>query len=75
MASADHPGRAGRSKLLAIGPIKVKEIVVPSVRHSGRISNDVSIETVPFHKIRHLCSSKPLCRYSAPGPADRGAVH
>jgi hypothetical protein len=40
--------------------------VISEAPSDCRISTAVSHESVPFEKIRHLCSGKPLGRFEPP---------
>ncbi len=60
------PEDPGRVDLVRMGPIKVLDVVQPSVPQDGTVCNVASIDAVPFEQVKHLCSGKPLVRFPQP---------
>jgi hypothetical protein len=59
MSPVNDPGAPGR---IMLGPVKVVEVLTPPPPAEQRVTESLGNETVPFEKIRHLCSDKPLRR-------------
>ena len=66
MTPAKDPGAVEQIRM---GPIKVVEVLTSSPPAGQRITDSLGNETVPFEKIKHLISPKPLRRAdpNAPG--------
>jgi hypothetical protein len=59
MTPAEEPGAVER---IRIGPIRVVEVLTSRPPAEQRVTDALGNETVPFEKIRHLISPKPLRR-------------
>ena len=60
----------GSIELLRIGPIKVVEVFTSPTPTDIPVANSTTCDSVPFSDIKHLCSGKPLARFT---PADRNS--
>jgi len=56
---------------IMLGPVKVVEVLTPPTPAEQRVTEALGNETVPFEKIRHLCSDKPLRRADLNDPGSR----
>jgi hypothetical protein len=68
MIPANDPAPADR---IMLGPVKVVEVMIPPAPTEQRVTESLGNETVPFDKIRHLCSDKPLRRADRNDPGAR----
>ncbi|MHC4767696.1 MAG: hypothetical protein ACYTEI_03165 [Planctomycetota bacterium] len=59
MTPANDPGRIEQIRM---GPIKVVEVLTSPAPSEQRVTEALGNETVPFEKIKHLISDKPLRR-------------
>ena len=58
----------GSIELLRIGPIKVVEVFTSPTPTDTPVANSTTCDTVPFSDIKHLCSGKPLGRFTPAEP-------
>lgn len=49
---------------LRMGPIRVVQVFTASAQDDRKITDRLGYESPPFSQIRHLCSGKPLGRFS-----------
>jgi hypothetical protein len=59
MTPANDPSRIEQ---IRFGPVKVVEVLTSPAPSEQRVTEALGNETVPFEKIRHLVSAKPLGR-------------
>ncbi|MHC4080916.1 MAG: hypothetical protein ACYS15_16635 [Planctomycetota bacterium] len=59
MTPANDPGPIEQIRM---GPIKVVEVLTSPAPSEQRVTEALGNETVPFEKIKHLISDKPLWR-------------
>ncbi|MHC4129985.1 MAG: hypothetical protein ACYSWT_18625 [Planctomycetota bacterium] len=65
MTPAEEPGAIEQIRM---GPIKVVEVLTSPPPAEQRITESLGNETVPFEKIKHLISPKPLSRADQDSP-------
>jgi hypothetical protein len=68
MFPGNDPASADR---IMLGPVKVVEVMTPPTPAEQLVTESLGNETVPFKKIRHLCSDKPLRRVDPNDPGPR----
>ncbi len=66
MTPANDPGPVERMRM---GPVRVVEVLTSPAPPDQRVTDSLGNETVPFEKIKHLISDKPLRRASPDEPA------
>ena len=59
MTPVNDPGPVERMRM---GPVRVVEVLTPPAPPEQRVTESLGNETVPFEKIKHLISDKPLRR-------------